>query len=211
MEHGDSHYTPNFMENTDSHYAVEKGAYITGDGDHYDWHRVNNKGTREVKWSKKSCLVLRGLPFSASECDVADFLERCGVLGSLAPGRPIILLVNPQGRPSGFAEVNMVGEVEAEEARPAIHMQRLGGRYIEVLPNAPSKSDYKWANAGDCDTSSSIATVAQPRRGRGGQSSKSTYESIKSSSSRRVGRAAGYGFGKNAMYDQSSWNGSWRR
>jgi RNA recognition motif-containing protein len=184
---------------------VEKGAYITGDGDRDHWKRAGGKGARDLRFSRKACLVLRGLPFTATECDLADFLEQCGVLGSLAPGRPIVLLVNPQGRLSGFAEVNMVGEAEADEARASIHMQRMGNRYIEVLPAAPAKGNGSgWSGSACGEVSPSGSSSA--RRSRGSRNNE--YDG---SSSRRGRASGGYGFSRNAMYDQGSWSGSWRR
>jgi hypothetical protein len=180
----------------DSGIVVEKGAYITGDGDHYYSNHI--KGVRDLKW-KRSCLVLRGLPFSATECDVADFLEQCGVLGNLAPGRPITLLVTPQGRPSGLAEVNLVGEVEAEESRTLVHMQHLGGRYIEVLPPG------KWANGGGSGggvgsfRGDGTPSASSSRSSRGGRNA---YED--------TSRRGGYGFNKHTRYERASMNENWR-
>jgi hypothetical protein len=203
---GESIHTSSFSEN-----FVEHGAYITGEGGHYHWNDDGSKG--QTKWSRKSCLVLRGLPFTVTECDVANFLEQCGVLGNLAPGRPIRLLVNPQGRLSGFAEVNMVGNAEAEEARTAIHMRRLGTRYIEVLPPGPPKHHVA-ATAG-------VAGMASSHGGGSGtvspsSSSRSSHDSGRSRRDR--GRANGgqrsdqRTTGGYNMYGQaSSWSGGWRR
>merc|ERR1712194_570192 len=69
---------------------------------------------------------------SATECDVTAFLEGCGVRGTLASERPVVLL-SVRGRPSGLAEVHFVSVAAAEAAYHAVHMQRMGNRYIEVL------------------------------------------------------------------------------
>lgn len=183
--------------------AVEKGAYITGEGDHRQWHEDGVKGS-QIKFSRNSCLVLRGLPFSATECDLACFLEHCGVLGNLAPGRPIRLLLNPQGRLSGFAEVNMVGATEAVEARSAIHLQRLGTRYIEVLPPGPPKlpngggSPKSFVGGGNGGAGSPTANLA--RHGGGNRISRENS-----------GRRAGWGGGGHFSDGQAAWSGNWRR
>merc|ERR1719171_1773980 len=78
--------------------------------------------------------MLRGLPFTATEDDIAEFLKKAGVTSSLAPGNSIVLLSNNQGRPSGFAEISLADGYDFGEFRDAVNMRRLGTRYIEVLP-----------------------------------------------------------------------------
>lgn len=86
-----------------------------------------------------SVVILRGLPFTATEEDVAAFIEEAGMSRFLAPFQPITLLINPQGKPSGFAEIALVSTADFWELREKLHMQRLGGRYIEVLQSRATK------------------------------------------------------------------------
>lgn len=86
---------------------------------------------RPSQWSS---LVLRGLPFNITEADIAAFIEQHGVSGDLAPGRPISLMTTPQGKSSGFAEVQLNMHANYPEIEQKLHMQCIGERYIEVLP-----------------------------------------------------------------------------
>jgi len=82
----------------------------------------------------QQAIVLRGLPFNVTEADVLDFVEDAGAIKSLAPSRPILLLQNKQGRPSGFAEVHLNKHANFREVQEMLHMQQLGNRYVEALP-----------------------------------------------------------------------------
>jgi len=82
----------------------------------------------------QQAIILRGLPFNVTEADVLDFVEDAGASKSLAPSQPIFLLQNAQGRPSGFAEVQLNKNAHFWEVQKLLHMQRLGNRYIEALP-----------------------------------------------------------------------------
>lgn len=101
--------------------------------------RRDNKGKGRDAWSvqtpaNSTTMTLRGLPFSLSEADLLHFIEEAGVSKyDLARDRPCSLLQNPQGRPSGFAEIQLASGADFWEVREKIHMQRLGGRYIEAL------------------------------------------------------------------------------
>lgn len=205
----------------------EKGAYITGEGDHQQWYEEDSgKGSSQLKWSRNACLVLRGLPFSATECDVANFLEQCGVLGNLAPGRPIKLLVNAQGRLSGFAEVHTVGAAEAEEARAAIHMRQMGNRYIEVLPHAPkwqagfercggkqlmTSAASQGIAAANCVAGSptSFTRLSDSTRGHGAQA-RENRNTNHEGSRRRGTWGAGGATGGQFSSGQAAWSSNWR-
>eukprot|EP00927_Polykrikos_kofoidii_P079208 TRINITY_DN75996_c0_g1_i1.p1 TRINITY_DN75996_c0_g1~~TRINITY_DN75996_c0_g1_i1.p1 ORF type:complete len:303 (-),score=34.92 TRINITY_DN75996_c0_g1_i1:197-1105(-) len=78
-------------------------------------------------------LILRGLPFMATEADVASFVEKAGVSRSLAKNQPISLLDDAIGRPSGFCVLQLAVASELQEVQRKLHMQRLGSRYIEAL------------------------------------------------------------------------------
>jgi hypothetical protein len=81
-------------------------------------------------------LVLRGLPFTVTEAELTSFIEEAGAKDYLAPvAKPINLLSNTQGRPSGFAELHLAKSADFWEVRDKLHMQYFGNRYIEVLPH----------------------------------------------------------------------------
>lgn len=102
------------------------------------------RSSREKRMCSGASLMLRGLPFSATEEDVSEFIEQMGASDALAPGHAVSLLINSQGRPSGFAEVQLAKASMFWEVQEKLHMQRLGGRYIEAL--APQKTPGgKWS------------------------------------------------------------------
>jgi hypothetical protein len=103
------------------------------------------RSSREKRMSSGASLMLRGLPFSATEEDVVEFIEQMGASDTLAPGHSVSLLINSQGRPSGFAEVQLAKASMFWEVQEKLHMQRLGGRYIEAL--APQKTPGKWSGS----------------------------------------------------------------
>jgi hypothetical protein len=84
-------------------------------------------------------LILRGLPFNVTEAEVAAFVEQNGAMNDLSPVRPITLLDNAQGRPSGFAELHLNKNATFYEVHEKLHMGRLGSRYIEALPRGRGK------------------------------------------------------------------------
>lgn len=98
--------------------------------------------SKRADWSS---LVLRGLPFDATEADVIGFIQQYGLAGSLAPVQPVQLVTNPQGKPSGFAQVQLNKQANYIEMQERLHMQRLGDRYIEVLPPfSKAKTGSSW-------------------------------------------------------------------
>jgi len=80
--------------------------------------RNNNKGV----------LRMRGLPFTVTPGNIADFFEGFGV-------RPedVTLGQRADGSPSGEACVLFVRDEIAEKARKEKHMQHMGHRYIELF------------------------------------------------------------------------------
>jgi len=93
---------------------------------------------------KASVLTLRGLPFQTTEAEVVNFIEEAGCKQWLANvSRPVCLLSNPQGRPSGYAEIQLARSSDFHEVRGKLHMRFFGQRYVEVLPlkqTAPQSS-----------------------------------------------------------------------
>jgi len=126
----------------EAYYSSSKG--YGGVNDCYemaDWDgstpSASPAGGKKVKgWSvgRKAKLLLRGLPFSVDELQLANFIDQMCGPGCLSPDpTPISLLRNQQNRPSGFADVYLSADTDPHYVREKIHLQRLGGRYIEVL------------------------------------------------------------------------------
>jgi len=75
---------------------------------------------------------LRGLPFRATIADIKAFLgEHSAGLTSTEPA--IRLLLNRDGRPSGFARVQFATPQAAQACRETLHRKPMGDRYVEVL------------------------------------------------------------------------------
>lgn len=107
---------------------------LGGDGD--------SRSPTAAASGSSSMLVLRGLPFNATEGDVIDLVERAGASWALADpqseaGPLVKILANAQGRPSGFAELRLVSPGVFWDAKKALHMQRMGERYVEAIPPRP--------------------------------------------------------------------------
>lgn len=77
-----------------------------------------------------SSVQLRGLPFHATIADIRAFLGEHS--NGLAAGS-IQLLLNRDGRPSGFARVQLASPQAAQACREALHRKQMGDRYVEVL------------------------------------------------------------------------------
>lgn len=79
-----------------------------------------------------STVQLRGLPFRATIADIKAFLgDHANHLVTAEPA--IRLLLNRDGRPSGFARVQFTTTQAAQACREALHRQPMGDRYVEVL------------------------------------------------------------------------------
>jgi hypothetical protein len=100
-----------------------------------------------AKSSHWSSFVLRGLPFDVTEDDVVSFIEQLGAADAVSSIQPVSLVTNPQGKPSGFAEVNLSKTSSFHEIQEKLHMQRLGGRYVEVLPPFGKGKPSPWKTA----------------------------------------------------------------
>jgi len=83
--------------------------------------------------SNPCAVQLRGLPFRASVADIKTFLG--GHLDNLTDTgeHPISMLLNRDGRPSGFATVQFIDAEAAKACREDLHRQQMDDRYIEVL------------------------------------------------------------------------------
>jgi hypothetical protein len=73
-------------------------------------------------------LVLRGLPFTAKEADVAALVAKVG-----AHFDAVHILQDTLGRPSGFCVLKIGDPWDLQRVQKKLHMQRLGGRYVEAL------------------------------------------------------------------------------
>lgn len=78
-----------------------------------------------------SAVQLRGLPYKASVEEIRRFLgEHCS---RLIPDTAIHLVLNRDGRPSGFARVIFDSPEAAMRARDELHLQTMDDRYVEVF------------------------------------------------------------------------------
>jgi len=107
----------------------------------------------EVKLSRAEVLVtpfdeekdghlaiqLRGLPYKATVEDIRNFLGSHAK--NLLADNPVHLIMNRDGRPSGFARVVFASEEAARKAREELHLCGMEDRYVEVFlyPDRPSK------------------------------------------------------------------------
>jgi len=83
------------------------------------------------------CVKLRGMPWSATKDDIADFLERCNIVGG---HRGIILMTDDRGRPSGDAYVEVETSDDVDMALK-MHKRDMGSRYVEVFEANPLDVD----------------------------------------------------------------------
>lgn len=101
--------------------------------------RARDVDSPSGKSTNGSVLTLRGLPFQTTEGEVLSFVEEAGCKPWLAQvSRPVHLLSNAQGRPSGYAEIQLGRFSDYHEVRAKLHMQYFGQRYVEVLPHKQS-------------------------------------------------------------------------
>lgn len=80
-------------------------------------------------------LRLRGMPYTASQRDVAEFLADYAV-----PETDITIKYGTDGRPSGEAFVQMDSEETAYAAKPALDRKSMGSRFIEVFVSSYEES-----------------------------------------------------------------------
>ncbi|CAK0788667.1 unnamed protein product, partial [Prorocentrum cordatum] len=93
--------------------------------------RIAAGGQRDESDGDDSALQLRGLPYRATAGDVRAFLGRHAKnLQDDAGGQSITLVMNREGRPSGFANVRLSSPQAARAARDELH-----NRLMEVAPD----------------------------------------------------------------------------
>jgi hypothetical protein len=102
-----------------------------------------------------SAVQMRGLPYRATVADVLEFLGHHKRF--LKDGeRSVLLVLNRDGRPSGFARVQFCSLAAARAVRDALHMRTMdvpatgegghdGGRYVEIFlfSERPNKLRFK--------------------------------------------------------------------
>jgi len=76
-------------------------------------------------------IKLRGLPFSATETEIIDFLLENGV-NTLATEKDVRIVKTNIGRPLGECYINVANVEEAEEIVPQLERKVMGSRYIEA-------------------------------------------------------------------------------
>ncbi|EDV25445.1 uncharacterized protein TRIADDRAFT_13868, partial [Trichoplax adhaerens] len=80
--------------------------------------------------SVRDCIRLRGLPFTATEPDITNFM---GELADKIALNGIHLCINDRGRPSGDAYIQMLSAEDAIKSAEKKHREHLGTRWIEVF------------------------------------------------------------------------------
>jgi len=110
--------------------------YVTGDFSRRGYGRDRNSGGGGFSVSQ-FCVKLRGMPWSATKDDIADFLERCNIVGG---HRGIILMTDDRGRPSGDAYVEVESSDDVDMALK-MHKRDMGSRYVEVFEANPLDVD----------------------------------------------------------------------
>ncbi|KAJ8380503.1 hypothetical protein SKAU_G00012810 [Synaphobranchus kaupii] len=94
---------------------------------------------------------LRGLPYSCTEKDVAQFFSGLEIV----PGG-VTMVMDHRGRNSGHGFVEFVSQEVADQAL-AKHRQAMGSRYIEVFPS--QKSEVRSQNSQRQEVSPSLPAV----------------------------------------------------
>jgi len=80
----------------------------------------------------QNALQLRGLPYKATAEDIRDFLGP-HVANLTAGENSIYMVLNRDGRPSGFARVLFVSPDAAKKCRDDLHLRSMDDRYVEVF------------------------------------------------------------------------------
>lgn len=83
-------------------------------------------------------LVLRGLPFTITMVGVCKFLTKMGVRNTDLADHDAVVLLNQNGRATGFAEIHLAPGADVKRVKHSLHMQYLGERYVEALPPTPA-------------------------------------------------------------------------
>jgi len=79
----------------------------------------------------QAAVQLRGLPYRATTEDVHAFLGEFA--SKLADDRAVHLVLNRDGRPSGFARVQFSSPEVARQCQEELHLRSMDDRYVEVF------------------------------------------------------------------------------
>lgn len=122
---------------------------------------VPENGNEEEN-SNPCSVQLRGLPFRATIADIRNFLgDHCANLANVDP--PIRLLLNRDGRPSGFARIQFNTPQATQACRDALHKQQMGDRYVEVLACSERGCKSRRHRATDLDTGATVDAATDLR------------------------------------------------
>jgi epithelial splicing regulatory protein 1/2 len=88
-----------------------------------------------IPTSVRNCIRLRGMPYSATLEMIMGFLGECGQY--ILPSG-VHMVLNPQGRPSGDAFIQMMSPEWAaraalDQSKGGCHKKHMGERYVEVF------------------------------------------------------------------------------
>ena len=81
----------------------------------------------------------RGLPYEATKNEIAQFLSLSNIRDEK---NGIHILVGPDGRPTGEAIVELVSQVDIDNALRC-HNKNMGRRYIEVMTITQTEMDWE--------------------------------------------------------------------
>lgn len=103
---------------------------------------VNECPTEREDGDSQCAVQLRGLPYRATVTDIKQFLGHN--VNMLKDDHAVQLVLNRDGRPSGFARVQFNSPLAARAARDELHMHNIGHteRYVEMFlySERPNKS-----------------------------------------------------------------------
>jgi len=119
------------------------------------------QGTVDEESSTPSMVQLRGLPFRATVAEIKVFLgEHARNLASTDSA--ITLLLTRDGRPSGFARVQLTSPEAAKACREELHKQPMGDRYVEVLECNERAGKARRGRVSEAATAEGAGTSAAP-------------------------------------------------
>eukprot|EP00442_Polarella_glacialis_P017064 CAMPEP_0115078200 /NCGR_PEP_ID=MMETSP0227-20121206/17425_1 /TAXON_ID=89957 /ORGANISM="Polarella glacialis, Strain CCMP 1383" /LENGTH=854 /DNA_ID=CAMNT_0002465575 /DNA_START=75 /DNA_END=2639 /DNA_ORIENTATION=+ len=108
-----------------------------------------------------SSVQLRGLPFRSTIADIRNFLGEH--IANLSPMKDNIrLLLNRDGRPSGFARIFFNSPQAAHLCRDGLHRKQLGDRYIEVLACNDRAGKARARKTAEIESAGQSAAAAAP-------------------------------------------------
>jgi len=107
------------------------------DGRPHDFARACTSCDETPESAIESALLLRGLPYQATENDIRHFLG--SFTKKLKGDAPIQMILNKGKRPSGFAKIQLDNPNSARDACKCLHKHLMADRYVEVFPFGEKK------------------------------------------------------------------------